>query len=64
MYLGLDLGTSGLRAILVDEAGIVQGEAEMILKQLQATRGELEGMLIGLEDSDLDRSPGQTEGPD
>ena len=28
MYLGLDLGTSGLRAILVDEAGIVQGEAE------------------------------------
>ncbi|EAQ04054.1 putative xylulose kinase protein [Pseudooceanicola batsensis HTCC2597] len=28
MYLGLDLGTSGLRAILVDDEGNVQGEAE------------------------------------
>ncbi len=28
MYLGLDLGTSGLRAILVDDAGAVQAEAE------------------------------------
>jgi len=28
MYLGLDLGTSGLRAILTDAAGVVQAEAE------------------------------------
>lgn len=28
MYLGLDLGTSGLRAILTDETGSVQAEAE------------------------------------
>ncbi|MGR3496733.1 xylulokinase [Citreimonas sp.] len=28
MYLGLDLGTSGLRAILTDETGAVQAEAE------------------------------------
>ncbi len=28
MYLGLDLGTSGLRGILVDEAGSVVGDAE------------------------------------
>ncbi|MBV7378013.1 xylulokinase [Maritimibacter dapengensis] len=28
MYLGLDLGTSGLRAILTDENGAVQAEAE------------------------------------
>lgn len=41
--------------------GIVQGEAEMILKQLQAARGELEGMLIGLADDDLDRAPADGE---
>ncbi|GAA6158018.1 xylulokinase [Ruegeria sp. HU-ET01832] len=28
MYLGLDLGTSGLRGILVNDAGIVEGSAE------------------------------------
>ena len=28
MYLGLDLGTSGLRGILVDEGGVVVGDAE------------------------------------
>jgi xylulokinase len=29
MYLGLDLGTSGLRGILVDDAGLVFGDAEV-----------------------------------
>ena len=37
--------------------GIVQGEAELILKKLQAASGELEGMLIGLSDEDLDKIP-------
>ena len=37
--------------------GIVQGEAESILKKLQAASGELEGMLIGLSDEDLDKIP-------
>ncbi len=41
--------------------GIVQNEAAMILKQLQAARGELEGMLIGLSDEDLDRVPAEGE---
>ncbi len=41
--------------------GIVQNEAAMILKQLQAARGELEGMLIGLSDEDLDRAPAEGE---
>ncbi|UAB89888.1 xylulokinase [Ruegeria sp. SCSIO 43209] len=31
MYLGLDLGTSGLRGILVDDAGSVAGSAESII---------------------------------
>ncbi|MGG7568124.1 xylulokinase [Rhodovulum sp. DZ06] len=31
MYLGLDLGTSGLRGILVDEGGAVRAEAEAAL---------------------------------
>ena len=35
--------------------GINQGEAGLILKQLQATRGELEGLLIGISDEELDR---------
>ena len=43
--------------------GIQQGEAEMILKNLQAASGELEGMLIGLSDEDLDRVPGDGDWP-
>ena len=35
--------------------GVVQGEAQLILKNLQSVRGELEGMLVGLTDDDLDR---------
>ena len=43
--------------------GIVQGEAEMILKNLQAASGELEGMLIGLNEDDLDRVPSEEDWP-
>lgn len=43
--------------------GIAQGEAEMILKSLQAASGELEGMLIGLSDDDLDRAAGEGNWP-
>ena len=43
--------------------GITQGEAEMILKNLQATSGELEGMLIGLGDEDLDKVPREGDWP-
>ncbi len=43
--------------------GIAQGEAEMILKNLQAATGELEGMLIGLSDEDLDRVPAEGDWP-
>ena len=41
--------------------GIAQGEAELILRRLQATRGELEGLLVGLSDEDLDRVPAEGE---
>lgn len=41
--------------------GISQSEAQRILKALQAARGELEGMLVGLSDDDLDRKPAEGE---
>ncbi len=41
--------------------GIHQGEAGLILRHLQAARGELEGLLIGLSDEDLDRVPAEGE---
>ena len=41
----------------LDSLGIAQGEAELILRRLQATRGELEGLLVGLSDEELDRIP-------
>ena len=41
----------------LDSLGIAQGEAELILRRLQATRGELEGLLVGLSDEELDRVP-------
>ena len=50
--------TKALRAL-----DIVQGEAEMILKNLQAASGELEGLLIGLNDDDLDKVPGEGDWP-
>ena len=41
--------------------GAAQGEAQLILKSLQAARGEIEGMLVGLSDEDLDREPAEGE---
>ncbi len=41
--------------------GAAQGEAQLILKSLQAARGELEGMMVGLSDEDLDREPAEGE---
>ena len=40
---------------------IAQSEAGLILKSLQAARGELEGMLVGLTSEDLDRVPADGE---
>ena len=41
--------------------GIAQSEAGLILSNLQAARGELEGMLVGLTEDDLDRVPAEGE---
>ena len=41
--------------------GVAQGEAQLILRDLQASRGRLEGLLIGLSDGDLDREPAEGE---
>ena len=40
---------------------INQSEAQLILRNLQAARGELEGLLLGLSDEDLDRAPSTDE---
>lgn len=37
--------------------GKAQGEAQLILSRLQALRGELEGLLVGLPDEVLDQEP-------
>ena len=36
-------------------------EAKMVLKELQECRGKLEGLIVTLEDSDLDRKPSENE---
>ena len=41
--------------------GAVQGEAQLTLRNLQAPQGELEGLLVGLSDQDLDRPPAEGE---
>ena len=41
--------------------GMKQSEAQLILRNLQAARGELEGLLLGLSDEDLDRAPAEGE---
>ena len=41
--------------------GMKQSEAQLILRNLQAARGELEGLLLGLSDEDLDRVPAEGE---
>ncbi len=43
--------------------GVAQSEAGLILSNIQAARGELEGMLVGLTDEDLDRVPAEGEWP-
>ncbi len=42
---------------------IHQSEAQLILRSLQRSRGELEGLLLGLSDEDLDRVPSEGEWP-
>lgn len=39
--------------------GIAQSEAQLILRNLQRSRGELEGLLLGLSDEELDREPAE-----
>ena len=47
----------------LDALGITQSEAQRILHNLQTSRGELEGMLVGLSDEDMDRIPAEGEWP-
>ena len=39
------------------DLGIVATEAQLIMGRLQEARGQLEGLLVGLSDEDLDRAP-------
>ena len=39
------------------DLGIPQTESQITLAKLQEVRGQLEGLLIGLSDEDLDRAP-------
>ena len=39
------------------DLGIATTEAKLILGRLQEARGQLEGLLVGLSDEDLDRAP-------
>ena len=39
------------------DLGIAATEAQLILRRLQEARGQLEGLLVGLSDEDLDRAP-------
>ena len=41
--------------------GRAQSEAQLILGRLQTARGELEGLLVGLSDEELDRVPVEGE---
>lgn len=43
--------------------GITQSEAQLILRSLQRSRGELEGLLLGLTDEDMDHAPAEGEWP-
>ncbi|MEE8465675.1 MAG: DinB family protein [Dehalococcoidia bacterium] len=45
----------------LDALGISQSEAQLILRELQGSRGRLEGLLVGLSDEDIDRAPGEGE---
>jgi uncharacterized damage-inducible protein DinB len=39
------------------DLGIVTTEAQLIIGRLQEARGQLEGLLVGLSDEDLDKAP-------
>ena len=39
------------------DLGIAQSEAQLTLARQQEVRGQLEGLLIGLSDEDLDKAP-------
>ena len=39
------------------DLGIATTEAQLILGRLQEARGQLEGLLVGLSDEDMDRAP-------
>ena len=41
--------------------GITLSETALILKQLQALRGELEGLILGLTDEEVDKTPDNGE---
>ena len=41
--------------------GVAQSEAQLILRNLQASQGELEGLLVGLSDEDMDKAPAEGE---
>ncbi len=45
----------------LDALGISQSEAQLILRELQGSRGKLEWILLGLSDEDLDRIPREGE---
>jgi hypothetical protein len=47
----------------LDAIGATQTEAQRALGQALVTRGELESLLVGLDDDDMDSSPGGEEWP-
>lgn len=42
---------------VLNALGVVPSEAQLILRELEAARGRLEGLLVGLPDEVLDRKP-------
>ena len=55
--VGHDLEHTAQVVKTLRDLGINQSETHMILADMQAVRGRLEGLLIGLSDEDLDRAP-------
>ena len=41
--------------------GLAQSEAQLILRKIWTSQGELEGLLAGLSDEDLNRTPSEGE---
>jgi hypothetical protein len=46
---------------VLDGLHLAPSESQRILRDLQASRGKLEGLLVGLSDEDLDRKPSEVE---